>query len=180
MWVRLPLPVPARRKRHITCDELFHFIVKLIARLFCRFSLPNRTRCAGLRLGVRPVGGCFALVKISVLTVLSTWWQSSLCDHVFFMPEAKRRHPPAPCSSFSNRIRSAGLLFGFDTDRQSLHLFSELLLKTKDTLKSVSFVFIPPSLGGSSFWDQMLRPAEPYLRQGARPGTQLTAPAVRL
>ena len=26
----------------------------------------------------------------------------------------------------------------------------------------------------------MLRPAEPYLRQGPRPGTQLTAPAVRL
>ena len=32
---------PTRRKRHIACDELFHFIAKLIA----RSSLPNRTRC---------------------------------------------------------------------------------------------------------------------------------------
>lgn len=28
---------PARRKRHIACGGLFHFIVKLIARLFCFF-----------------------------------------------------------------------------------------------------------------------------------------------
>ena len=37
--------LPARRKRHIACDELFHFIAKLIARSFCCSSLPNRTRC---------------------------------------------------------------------------------------------------------------------------------------
>ena len=42
---------PARRKRHIACDELFHFITKLIARSFCCSSLPNRTRFAGLRFG---------------------------------------------------------------------------------------------------------------------------------
>ena len=39
------LSPPARRKRHIACDELFHFIAKLIARSFCCSSLPNRTRC---------------------------------------------------------------------------------------------------------------------------------------
>ena len=36
--------VPARRKRYVACDELFHFIAKLIARSFCCFSFPNRTR----------------------------------------------------------------------------------------------------------------------------------------
>ena len=35
---------PARRKRHIACDELFHFIAKLIARSFCCSSLPNHNR----------------------------------------------------------------------------------------------------------------------------------------
>ena len=51
--------VPARRKRHIACDELFHFIAKLIARSFCYSSLPNRNRFAGLRFGCRPAGGFF-------------------------------------------------------------------------------------------------------------------------
>ncbi len=32
-------------KRHIACDELFHFLLKLIARSFCCSSLPNRTCC---------------------------------------------------------------------------------------------------------------------------------------
>ncbi len=111
MWVRLPLPVPARRKRHITCDELFHFIVKLIVRSFCRSSLPNRTRSAGIRLGAALWAAVFALVKISVLTVLSTWWQSSLCDHVFLCLRQKRRHPPAPLLFLfkSNPLRRASI-----------------------------------------------------------------------
>ena len=88
-------PYQARRKRHITCDELFHFIVKLIVRSFCRSSLPNRTRSAGLRLGAALWAAVFALVKISVLTVLSTWWQSSLCDHVFLCLRQKRHHSSA-------------------------------------------------------------------------------------
>ena len=49
--VRLPPRAPTRRKRHIACDEFFYFIAKLIARSFCCSSLPNRTRCAGLRFG---------------------------------------------------------------------------------------------------------------------------------
>ena len=43
--VQIPPSAPARRKRHIACAELFHFIAKLIARSFCCSSLPNRTRC---------------------------------------------------------------------------------------------------------------------------------------
>ena len=118
VWVRLPLPVPARRKRHITCDELFHFIVKLIVRSFCRSSLPNRTRSAGLRLGAALWAAVFALVKISVLTVLSTWWQSSLCDHVFLCLRQKRRHPPAPLLFLfkSNPLRRASIWILIQTD----------------------------------------------------------------
>ena len=51
--VRLPPRAPVRRKRHIACDEFFYFIAKLIARSFCCSSLPNRTRCAGLRFDFR-------------------------------------------------------------------------------------------------------------------------------
>ena len=42
--VRVRSPAPARRKRHIACDELFHFIAKLIVRSFCCSSLPNHNR----------------------------------------------------------------------------------------------------------------------------------------
>ena len=43
-WVRIPPSPPARRKRHIACDELFPSRTKLIARSFCCFSLPKRNR----------------------------------------------------------------------------------------------------------------------------------------
>ena len=36
-----PRTPTTRRKRHIACDELFHFIAKLIARSFCRSPLPT-------------------------------------------------------------------------------------------------------------------------------------------
>ena len=48
-----PFSRTTRRKRRIACDEFFYFIAKLIARSFCCSSLPNRTRCAGLRFDFR-------------------------------------------------------------------------------------------------------------------------------
>ena len=71
VWVRVPLLAPARRKRHIACDEPFHFIARLIARSFCCSSLPNRTRCRWAPVWGRPVGGIFLDSKISILTVPS-------------------------------------------------------------------------------------------------------------
>ena len=117
-WYLYCCDFPARRKRHIACDELFHFITKLIARSFCCSSLPNRTRCVGLRLGSALWAAVFALVKISVLTVLSTWWQSSLCDHVFLCLRQKRRHPPAPLLFLfkSNPLRRASIWILIQTD----------------------------------------------------------------
>ena len=44
--VRIHPPPPARRKRHIACDEFFYS--KLIARSVCCSSLPNHNRSAGL------------------------------------------------------------------------------------------------------------------------------------
>lgn len=58
---------PARRKRHIACDELFHFITKLIARSFCCSSLPNRTRFTGLRFGMPPCGRLWFAKSASLL-----------------------------------------------------------------------------------------------------------------
>ena len=76
--VRVRPPAPARRKRHIACDELFHFIAKLIARSR-RCSSSNRTCFAGfgllfysgrgfgiaLRLVFTKEGGCCFLVRPS-------------------------------------------------------------------------------------------------------------------
>ena len=50
-WVRLPLAAPARRKRHIACDEFLCFTSKLVPRSLRCSSSPNRTPCAGLRFG---------------------------------------------------------------------------------------------------------------------------------
>ena len=96
----------------------FSFHCKAIVRSFCRSSLPNRTRSAGLRLGAALRAAVFALVKISVLTVLSTWWQSSLCDHVFLCLRQKRRHPPAPLLFLfkSNPLRRASIWILIQTD----------------------------------------------------------------
>ena len=98
--------------------SFFISLLKLIVRSFCRSSLPNRTRSAGLRLGAALRAAVFALVKISVLTVLSTWWQSSLCDHVFLCLRQKRRHPPAPLLFLfkSNPLRRASIWILIQTD----------------------------------------------------------------
>ena len=71
-WVRIPPAAPARRKRHIACDEFFHFIAKLIARSFCCSSLPNRTRLRWAPVWVRRCAAAFSYRKeISILTVPS-------------------------------------------------------------------------------------------------------------
>ena len=63
---------PARRKRHIACDEFFHFIAKLIARSFCCSSLPNQTRLRWALVWVRRKAAAFSYRKeISILTVPS-------------------------------------------------------------------------------------------------------------
>ena len=69
VWVRVPPPAPARRKRHIACDELFHFIAKLIARSFCCSSLPTATCCAGLAVVGRRCAAVLSVAeRISILT----------------------------------------------------------------------------------------------------------------
>ena len=81
--VRLPPAAPARRKRHIACDELFHFITKRIARSFCCSSLPTATRFRWARGWDRPAGGFFRKPEISILTSRS-----------------KKRHAMGACLSF--------------------------------------------------------------------------------
>ena len=63
VWVRVPSGAPARRKRHIACDEFFHFIAKLIARSFCCSFLPKRTRCTGFAVGRPPCGRHFSPLR---------------------------------------------------------------------------------------------------------------------
>ena len=63
VWVRVPSGAPARRKRHIACDEFFHFIAKLIARSFCCSFLPKRTRCTGFAVGRSPCGRHFSPLR---------------------------------------------------------------------------------------------------------------------
>ena len=84
VWVRVPSGAPARRKRHIACDELFHFIAKLIARSFCCSSLPNRTRCCWA-----PVWGCRCAAVLSALENID-----------FNCPFQKERHDFWSCLSF--------------------------------------------------------------------------------
>ena len=98
--VRVRLPAPARRKRHIACDELFHFIAKLIARSFCCSSLPNRTRCAGLRFGFGCKPECCGIYTVAIFHVVAKF---PLRPRLF-MPMAKKTSSARSqhCSSFPN------------------------------------------------------------------------------
>ena len=83
--------------RHIACDELFHFIAKLIARSFCCSSLPNRNRSAGLRFGFgrRPGDCCIFFGNKRHVGA-----KSALLRRLF-MPEAKNVIRPLPRSEQS-------------------------------------------------------------------------------
>ena len=84
--------VPARRKRHIACDELFHFITKLIARSFCCSSLPNRTRCRWAPVWGRRYAAVLSYrEKISILTVPSKIKGHLLCRCPFILGSAAQR-----------------------------------------------------------------------------------------
>ena len=112
--VRVRSPAPARRKRHIACDELFHFIAKLIARSFCCSSLPNRTRFTGLRFGAAAARRfCQPLKNINFDRPFHVGAKSALLRRLFMPAAQKDVIRPLPCSSFPNRTRCAGLRFGF-------------------------------------------------------------------
>ena len=76
--VRIQSGAPARRKRHIACDELFHFIAKLIVRSFCCSSLPNRNRFAGLQFGCRR---CAAVLSVFVCHRKNIDFNRPLANH---------------------------------------------------------------------------------------------------
>ena len=166
MSVRVRLPAPARRKRHIACDELFHFITKLIARSFCCSSLPNRTRCRWAPVWVRRCAAVLSYYeKMSILTAPSTWSQSPLCDHVFLCLWQKRRHPPAPLLllSKSNPLRWASIWFWAETWRH-WHLYCCDVPKIPNANAFGIFTFffftIPSSLSppcSRDFWREEVR-----------------------
>ena len=86
--VRIQSGVPARRKQHIACDELFHFIAKLIARSFCCSSLPNRNRFAGLQFGCRR---CAAVLSVFVCHRKNIDFNRPLANHWY---SGRLREPP--------------------------------------------------------------------------------------
>ena len=98
--VRVPMPAPRRRGRHIVRGDFF---TKVTSHSFCRGSFPNRTRCRWAPVWVRRCAAVFSYRKeISILTAPSTSEQSPLCSDVFLCLRQKRRHPPAPLLLLSN------------------------------------------------------------------------------
>ena len=95
--VRLPYPAPARRKRYVACDEPFHFIIELIARIVPRLaSKPNPLRWAPVW-GRRFAAVLPDLERISILTIPSRK-KDRLFSLSFFWGFAGRGPaPPLPC-----------------------------------------------------------------------------------
>ena len=95
--VRVRSPAPARRKRHIACDELLHFIAKLIVRSFCCSSLPTAVRCAGLT-----VGFLIAILDIPFVNASHVGAKCALldCDFVFIPRSLGFSAHGEPCSIY--------------------------------------------------------------------------------
>ena len=83
--VRVRLPAPARRKRHIACDEFFHFIAKLIARLFCCSSLPNRTRCRWAPIWGRRFAAVLSILRSKVRVALASFYAQGKKDIILLL-----------------------------------------------------------------------------------------------
>ena len=99
VWVRVPPPAPARRKRHIACDELFNFIAKLIARSFCCSSLPNHNRLRWVVIWFWVQTWKCGVYSVAMLHVAA---KSALRPRLF-MPVAKKDViRPLPCFFFPN------------------------------------------------------------------------------
>ena len=89
--------VPARRKRHIACDELFHFITKLIARSFCCSSLPNWTRCRWAPVWRRRFAAVHTFKRAEIISVGTAFLPGKVrfATTSFYACGKKRRHPLA-------------------------------------------------------------------------------------
>ena len=101
--VQIPPSAPARRKRHIACDEFFPFRTKLIARSFCCSSLPTATRSAAvggfaaLRMGPAPCGYCAGLA-VGCRRCAAVLFRARA--RIFLTTQGKRKTRLTPCLSF--------------------------------------------------------------------------------
>ena len=85
-WVRLPLAAPARRKRHIACDEFLCFTSKLVPRSLRCSSSPNRTPCAGLRFGF----GSAHFMRSNIYRIAAYRRKRHIaCDELFYAPQVQ-------------------------------------------------------------------------------------------
>ena len=102
-WVRLPLAAPARRKRHIACDEFLCFTSKLVPRSFC---------CSSLSAAIRFTGFAAEEQGRQRIVRLSRWYTSEQAVYRL-LRLFKVRARSLRCSSSPNRTPCAGLRFGF-------------------------------------------------------------------
>ena len=90
VWVRVPPPAPARRKRHIACDEFFMLRIKNSS---CAHSAAPPFQIEPAALGFDLVLGADLKAGASKLFALSTSEQSPLCsDVLLFLHLAVMRH----------------------------------------------------------------------------------------
>ena len=117
--VRIHPPPPARRKRHIACDELFHFITKLIAHSFCCASPPNWPRCRWAPVWRRRFAAVPTFKRAEIISVGTAFLPGKVrfATTSFYACGKKRRHPPASLLllSKSNPLRWASIWFWVET-----------------------------------------------------------------
>ena len=148
--VRIPPAAPARRKRHIACDEFFHFIAKLIARLFCCSSLPNRTRCRWAPIWGRRFAAVLSILRSKVRVALASFYAQGKKDII----------RPLPYFPFPTATRCAGPAVGRQPSGVAFHAPSPNPLDGGfiNSLEGRSGRMSSPALEAVSAWGEVERP----------------------
>ena len=148
--VRVRLPAPARRKRHIACDEFFHFIAKLIARLFCCSSLPKRTRCRWAPIWGRRFAAVLSILRSKVRVALASFYAQGKKDII----------RPLPYFPFPTATRCAGPAVGRQPSGVAFHAPSPNPLDGGfiNSLEGRSGRMSSPALEAVSAWGEVERP----------------------
>ena len=138
--------------------RVFHFIAKLIARLFCCSSLPNRTRCRWAPVWGRRFAAVLSILRSKVRFALASFYAQGKKDII----------RPLPYFPFPTATRCAGPAVGRQPSGVAFHAPSPNPLDGGfiNNLEGRSGRMSSPALEAVSAWDEVERPGR---RAGAEP-----------
>ena len=130
--------------------RVFHFIAKLIARLFCCSSLPNRTRCRWAPVWGRRFAAVLSILRSKVRFALASFYAQGKKDII----------RPLPYFPFPTATRCAGPAVGRQPSGVAFHAPSPNPLDGGfiNSLEGRSGRMSSPALEAVSAWGEVERP----------------------